>query len=419
MARPRALRRLMIYAHDTYGLGHLRRSLAIAEAVLAPGADWSGPTVSRPRPRVLLASGSPVADRYRRPAGLTIVPLPAVVKVGPEQYASREDGLSFGLVRRARTATLLDLVRRYRPDVFLVDHAPLGMGGELVEVFDQLRHQSPQTRLVLGLRDILDEPAAVRRTWVEQGVYPVLEEVYDRILVYGSPDVFDVAEAYDLPADVTSRLSYTGYVTTSPVPPAPDDRGRHPARRPPAGRPAVVATAGGGGDGYPLLAATIQAAGRTGAICLAITGPLMPADQRGKLAELAAGTPGARVCDFVADPSALFADADVVVTMGGYNTLCEVVRQGVPAVVVPRTEPRREQELRARLFAQRHLVRVVDPGEGLASRLGTALAEALERGPGPEPGCRPLDLGGAWRVRGVLDEEAALAGQVQERTVSA
>ncbi len=378
-----ALRSLLLYAHDTYGLGHLRRNLAIADHLLA----------RLPALRVVLLTGSPVAERFRAHPRLTLVRLPPVVKVGADDYRPRDPRWDASLVRRARTAIMRDVACRFRPDVFLVDHAPQGMKGELLGVFDALRRASPSTRLVLGLRDVVDDPLVVRRAWTEQGVYATLAATYDRILVYGCRELLDVVRAYRLPETTARRVTYCGYLgrPVTAIAAATSD-------------PFVLGTAGGGGDGAEILAATITAARAAGRRSLIVTGPLMDQGDRARLVTLAADGGGSQVVEFVADLGSAMGAADAVVTMGGYNTLCEVVAQGAAAVVVPRRVPRREQEIRARLFAGRGLLRVVEPGEGFAERLTQALGAALAEG---RPTTRRrLDLDGLPRVARALAREA-------------
>ena len=203
-SRP-GLQRLLLYSHDTYGLGHLRRNVLIAEDLLqhVPGLH------------VVLLSGSPVATRFPLPRNLSLVALPPVVKTGVDEYAARDAGIPFPVARRARAAIIADVARRFEPDVFLVDHAPQGMKGELLPAFDALRRWSPATRIVLGLRDVVDDPAAVRVAWAEQDVDRTLRDVYDRVAVYGSAELVDV-RAYGIPDPVLARTSYCGYLCRQP-----------------------------------------------------------------------------------------------------------------------------------------------------------------------------------------------------------
>ena len=374
------LHKVLLYSHDTYGLGHLRRNLVIARQLL------EGP---RP-PRVVLASGSPVIDQMNLPDGLVCVQLPPVVKTGDDEYRAIDPKIGISLVRRARSAVLIDVIDRWRPDVFLVDHAPQGMKGELLPVFAALQSCSPRTKVVLGLRDILDAPERVVAAWRDGRVYETLEAVYDRILVYGERDLFDLGSAYRIPEPVASRLEYCGYVT-----------GVGPERTVRAGRVAldeqyVLGTVGGGGDGVEVLMATARAAASSGLRSVLCMGPLMPETDRRRLRSLAATVSGAAVVDHLRDLSDVAAGARCVVSRGGYNSLCELVSMGVPTIVVPRAWPRSEQLLRARAFAARGLVDVVeDEGFDLAPRLSRVIATSTRTHGGS---IRPLDMRGRERA---------------------
>ncbi len=378
------LSRVLLYSHDTYGLGHLRRNLVIAAELL-----------NSPRPpQVVLASGSPVIEQVPRPAGLICVQLPPVVKTGDDEYRAVDPTMSLSLVRRARTAVLLDVVRRWTPDVLLVDHAPQGMKGELLPVFDELPRVSAATKIVLGMRDILDEPARVQQAWRDAGVYETLASVYDHILVYGDRSVFDLASEYRIPAPTSYRLEYCGYVT--------GDRAQLPVPPPglPPGTEYVLGTIGGGGDGSDVLVATGRAAVRSGIAAVLCTGPLMPASDREWVVAATQDMPSVVVVDHLREPAAVAAGARCVVTRGGYNSLCELVRSGVPTIVVPRTWPRREQLLRAEAFESRGLVRRVDEdGPDLEGRLAEAVAGLTVCRPSPTV---RLDLEGRRRVVAAL-----------------
>ena len=389
------LQRLLLYSHDTYGLGHLRRNVLIAEDLLThvPGLQ------------AVLLSGSPVAGRFPLPRNLTLVPLPPVVKTGVDEYAARDSRLPFSVVRRARTAIMADVARRFEPDVLLVDHAPQGMKGELLPVFDALRRWSPATRIVLGLRDVVDDPSAVRHAWAEQDVAATLRDVYDRVAVYGSHDLEDVAE-YGIPGSTLARTTYCGYLCRRPAPAEAPFDGWTPETR------FVLGTAGGGGDGVEVLRATLAAAERLRLPSLLVSGPLMERDERGALeAEVAASRAG-RLVEFMPGLEGIMTAASAVVTMGGYNSLMEAVPSGSPTIVVPRTWPRREQAIRAQLFAARGLVRVVPAGAALADRLAAALQVALAE---PRRAAVPFDTLGLPRLRELLLAEARIAQQQRIR----
>lgn len=371
--------RVMLYAHDTFGLGHLRRNLAIATQLTTDHPDMS----------VLLVSGSPAIDRFPLPPRTDVVRLPAVVKRDNDTYEARSLSLTAQEMVGLRGTLIKSAATRFQPNVVLIDHAPTGMRGELLETLYTLRRSHPQTRTAIGLRDIMDEPAVVQAAWHKDGIYDILAGLYDRLLVYGLPEIFDVAAAYDLPPALASRLHYCGYIRrTDPVLPAAAARALHNL---PTEGALVVATVGGGGDGFPALMSTVQAlplmTGAQHVHVALITGPFMAEDDRLSLhaaaALLPAEAPIVHVIEFAPDLFSLLHAADAVVTMGGYNSLNEILAAHAPALVLPRTQPRREQAIRAAAFASLGLVEMLLPEEAtpgrIARRLNLLLAESSER----------------------------------------
>ena len=69
---------ILLYSHDTFGLGHLRRSRAIAEALVSaiPGSS------------ALILTGSPVAGRFTFAAGVDHIRMPGVVKTREGEYVA-------------------------------------------------------------------------------------------------------------------------------------------------------------------------------------------------------------------------------------------------------------------------------------------------------------------------------------------
>jgi predicted glycosyltransferase len=404
--RASAGQRVMFYSHDTYGLGHARRTLSLAHALLS----------EEPRAQILLASGSPVLDRLGVSPGVQVLQLKPVVKTGPESYEARDGSMDRRQVIAHRAEQLVGALRFFQPDVLVVDHAPLGMKRELEPALRYARAQLPGTKMVLGLRDILDEPRVVRRLWAAEGVYAALAQFYDRILVYGERDHFPLDRAYALPPDVCARLSFAGYLRKREptVPPVELRRrlGLDPAR------PLLLSTVGGGGDGMALLVRTLEAIPRVRASCpaleaLVVTGPLMDGAEQAKLAQLAQPLARVRLVSFLPQLTSAMAAADVTVCMGGYNTVSELLACRRQAVVVPRVEPRQEQLIRARLLARRGLLRMVEPDRLTPARLAQAIVDAL--GDGNPVRARPLPLRGTEQT---IAEIRALLPRAANRRVA-
>jgi hypothetical protein len=170
---------LMLYCHDSYGLGHLKRTLTLARYVRS----------CTPAIHQLIVTGSPLAHDLLLPEDGDYVKLPSVVKTGRDEYAARTLPLPFDRISRMRTEMVESAARNFRPDAMLVDHAPAGLKGELVPALRELRRSS-RTRLIVGLRDIVDDPPRVRASWAREGVYELLEDVYD--LPYRTPTMHEV-----------------------------------------------------------------------------------------------------------------------------------------------------------------------------------------------------------------------------------
>ena len=138
--------------------------------------------------------------------------LPSVTKLDDEVYQSRSLNVSFQLIRDIRQNLILEAAKSFNPDCLLIDHSPLGVKGELRQTLDWLKSYRPECKLVLGLRDLLDEPRKVIATWKRQGIYEILDTIYDQIFVYGSPDIFDAVQAYGLRQAAREKTVYTGFI---------------------------------------------------------------------------------------------------------------------------------------------------------------------------------------------------------------
>jgi predicted glycosyltransferase len=360
----------MFCSNEAVGLGHMRRTLALAEYLRAHTLLQSQ----------LIVTGSPVAQALPLPNGVDYVKLPAVIKDRAGRYASRSIPMPFSQVGDMRRDILLSAARHFHPEILVVDHAPAGIDGELVATLRYLKDHSPHTRLILGLRDIVDAPPRVQQVWRRTRVYELIDDLYDLVLVYGQPDVYDVVGAYGFSARAAAKTRYVGYLRRAP---SARSAGQVRAELHMRTDRLVVATAGGGADGYALMQAMAEALRLRPAPfdCVLIAGPLMPAADRERLARLLDRIPGTRLLDFTEDIVDYLNAADAVVTMGGYNTICEILTLEKPAVVVPRVAPSQEQFIRARALSRRRLARMIHPDDLRPERLLDELMDLFERPP--------------------------------------
>jgi len=378
--------RLVVYSHDGFGLGHVRRNLAVSRRLVELD----------PATSVLVVTGIDVAGQFELADGIDILELPALAKVTNGNYAARRLRVDGEAVHRLRAEILTATVRSFRPHVMLVDKSPLGPGGELAGALDALHDVGG--RAVLGVRDVIDDATTVAVEWAPRAVPAILAH-YSRVLVYGSEGFLDPLADNDLPVSVRELSSYCGYVISDPpgriVVPWREDDG-----------PVVLATAGGGEDGAALLEAFIRAATDAPWRGVVVAGPMLPPAASARLSALGADL-GVRVVGFIPELAGWFAAVDAVVSMGGYNSLVEAVSTGAPIVCVPRVHPRLEQLIRARAFAEHGLLRVLEPEHLTPATLRATIDAALADGRDPGRADR-LDGAGADRAARELLEIASL-----------
>lgn len=375
------------YSHDGFGLGHLSRTVYLASRLreLEPEID------------IHIITSSPAAYRLQALHDFAWIKIPSVTKVGVERYRPNNLSADLESVIALRSALLLSTMQHLRPDLVVVDHRPLGLKGEARPALQWLRQWMPQTSVVVGLRDVIDDARTVRFDWSEHGVYDALENLYDSVLVYGERSILDSTQMYAMPDSVRRKTRFVGYLGRHAV-----NQSREQVRRTLElnDERLVVVHAGGGGDGARLIAAYLEGAPMLpdDVHSLVVAGPLMDAAERRCLRDRAKG-PRTTFVDYQEDLPSYVAAADLSISMGGYNTVCEVLSYGVPSIIVPRVFPRKEQYIRAQILASRGLIRIVRPYSLTPRTLAEAATDVLET---PPPLSLPLGLDGGDRAASYL-----------------
>ncbi len=341
--------RILMYSHDTFGLGHLRRCRAIAHSLVERFKGLS----------VLILSGSPIIGSFDFRARVDFVRIPGVIKLHNGEYQSLGLHIALDQTMQMRAAIIRHTAEAFRPNLFIVDKEPLGLKGEVVPTLKLLKKMG--TRLVLGLRDIMDEPAVLSKEWEKKQVLPALENLYDDIWIYGLKDLADPLADLDLPASVLRKIVYTGYI----------HRGLPQVDRPPelpfGDEPYLLVTVGGGGDGMSVVDWVLSAYERDPGIphnALIALGPFMNSARQREFHARAEALPRVRTLTFDTHLELLMARASGVVAMGGYNTFCEILSFDKRAIMIPRLAPRLEQLMRATRAAELGLVRMLDIDSG-------------------------------------------------------
>ena len=370
--------RVILYSHDTFGLGHLRRSRALASALTRSGLAASA----------LILTGSPVAGRFTFPESVDHIRLPGVKKLADGSYASQTSGIDIDETTALRAGIIRSAIDEYEPDLLIVDKEPTGFRGELIPTLEDL-HENRHTRIVLGLRDVLDEPDVLAREWDRKHALAAAETYYDEIWVYGPRSVYDPTEGLAMSADARARLHWTGYLRREIGEP-----GETPEQ------PYILVTPGGGGDGAQMVNLVLAAYEQDPDLnprAMIVYGPFLSGDTREEFQTRVSRLNGrVTAVGFDSEIEGLFAGAEGVVCMGGYNTFCEVLSFDSRAVIVPRTTPRLEQWIRAERAERLGLVRMLDETrDGLTPEAMIKAIRALPSQP------RPSEAGSAGLLRGL------------------
>jgi predicted glycosyltransferase len=354
--------RVLIYSHDTFGLGHLRRCRTIAHSLVDLEKDMS----------VIILTGSPIIGSFNFRARVDFVRIPGVIKLRSGDYTPLSLLIDIEETLELRASIIRHTAEIFDPDIFIVDKEPLGLRGEVHDTLVMLKERG--TRLVLGLRDIMDEPAALVPEWERKKVVPALRDLYDQIWVYGLPQICDPLEGIELPKSVRRKMIYTGYLHRS-LP-------HGPATSAPLSKidePYLLVTTGGGGDGEDVVDWVLRAYENDPQQphpALLVLGPFMHSDRQQEFLQRAAKLDNVEAITFDAQMEHLMAKAIGVVAMGGYNTFCEILSFDKRALIIPRTRPRMEQYLRATRAKEYGLVSMLeDDGTRDWKSMATALRQ--------------------------------------------
>ena len=177
--------KIVLYSHDTFGMGNIRRTLLLSQEFITeyPGAS------------ILIITGSPMIHAFRIPKGIDYIKLPCLDRLcKPKQYAPRYLSGCREEVKQTREAILKESVLRFNPDLMVVDKRAAGIDGELLPTLHALRQNGRHTKLVLGVRDILDEPERTRKVLAGNGSFDVIDEFYDEVWIYGAKTDFRYGE---------------------------------------------------------------------------------------------------------------------------------------------------------------------------------------------------------------------------------
>lgn len=377
---------LFFYCQHSLGMGHFIRSAALAERLTASF-------------HVVFINGGPLPEGVPFPERVQRVDLPPLSMHEDRGLVSADATLSVAAALERRRDIMLDLLRTRRPSVLVIELFPFGrrkFEPELIPLLEAAHAmEAPRPRVVCSVRDLLVTSRAAQQGFDDRA-QGICDRYFDLVLVHADPSFAAFEDSFHPTSPLRVPVRYTGFVTR--VESVETDE--------PPRREGLIVSAGGGIVGEPLFRAAVEAHRinwpTLGLTTTIVAGPFAPRGVVSSLVEAAATTDGLRVISHVPDLGERLRSARASVSQCGYNTMLDVVRSGVPALVVPfATDAEDEQSRRAQRLVDMGMVRSLDPRALTPARLASAVEALLEFG----PAVGSLSLDGAATSARMLSEE--------------
>jgi predicted glycosyltransferase len=385
------MKKLMFYCQHILGIGHLIRSMEIVRGLTE---DF----------QIYFVNGGEIIQDFQVPPGVEVINLPAVKTDSefqalqvPAGFASIDDLLEH------RRGLLLEIFDRVQPDVLMVELFPFGrrrFSIELVPLLERAKAGGAQT--VCSLRDIVvTKQDQVRH---EEKVCKLMNRHFDMLLIHGDPDFMPLETSFSRVNDLTCEVHYTGYVVQ------PTERSHSPILPP---TPMILASVGGGRFGHELLYCVAEASAiLEEAIPHHIqmyAGPFSPSDVLENLQTIAACRSNLTVERYTPDLQAYMQQADLSISMAGYNTTMNILSTGARAMLLPFTgNDDQEQRIRSERLEELGVVQVIQSNDLNPERFAQKVIESLQQ----QPSTRTFDLQGvektALLVRSLVQEPVAV-----------
>ena len=411
------MKKIMIYCQHLAGMGHLVRCREIIRALIK---DFE----------VCFVTGGQAVPQFQLSAAVEVVYLPALWQKGAELVPlDSEDSLE--VVKAKRAQQLLDTFERFQPDCLITECFPfskMSMKYELSPLLKRAKASAKPVRIVCSLRDLImtqplpDGPRERRESKIRR----LIDRFYDAVLVHADPNFQLLEDCFPLVDTLSCDIIYTGYVAQNLA----QERAEHllqstalnPSAEvavpeivvpevaspnvasPDSVSPSIVVSAGGGRHGYPLLSAVIAASPlmlhKLPHHIYAFAGPFMPDDAFAKLQQMAENKPNVTLQRYTHVLLDYLNQADLSISLGGYNTTMNLLRTGVRSLLLPSLNPSQadEQRIRADKLAGLGIVNLLTPQDLVPERLKAAVDYSLTHFPAPHH----IDLHGADNTAGYL-----------------
>ncbi|RMG65395.1 MAG: hypothetical protein D6715_08580 [Calditrichaeota bacterium] len=370
---------IVMYSQDGRGLGRTTRTLKIAAYLVK----------QIPEASILLLTDLSLVGRLKIPERVDFVHLPEVVL---ENGRALTQNLTLGSssvlkIRRKITRTA---VKTFKPNWIIIDRDPLFLPDEVKRTFSFVRKRLPETRVAWALPDVLGDPELVCQEMRRLDVYKVLNRVAHEIWIFGVREIFNQEMAYRYPEELARKVRYLGYLQ------APDAGSAALGTEGvlSSGKPFVLVAAGSGVRGYQLLDNYLKMLERSGQdwpfASVVVSGPMMDSTQKSDIKQRCEKLPDVEFHRFSKHLLQYVKQAELVITTGGFNLMCEVLSYQKNALFVPDSGNYNEHLFRSRLLNERGFAHLLSPDRLTPEALQKHIHQILRTSPGAQSPGRVL-----------------------------
>lgn len=377
---------LLFYCQHSLGMGHLVRALTLAEALAE-------------RFKVVFLNGGRFPDNTVPPEGIEIINLPPLGMAEDNSLYSQDERYSLVEAQAVRKQKILEVFNEYHPQAILIELFPFGrkkFAAELLPLLKAAKRSKNRPLVMCSLRDIMVN-ARKDQTRHDNRARWLIDRYFDGILVHSDPNFASLEESFQPSRSMIAPVYYTGFVLP-----------RGEAINQPQRQKRVLVSAGGGMVGAPLFKVAVAAQRvlwDTLALPMTIVaGPFLPEADWQALQQQARACPGLMLIRHVPNMTELLASHSISVSQCGYNTVMDLLKSGIAALVVPFAHGQEvEQSNRAERLSKLGLLRQVAADELEVNRFVTEVEQLLTF----TPNATALDLDGAAKSVCIMQDLVA------------
>jgi predicted glycosyltransferase len=374
------MKKVMFYCQYLAGMGHLVRSTEIIRSLVDEF-------------QVCLVNGGQPIVGFEFPADVEVLHLPPILEEDGELKAVNDSQAiepDIETVKQTRKERLLEIFDTFQPDCLIVECFPFSkhrLKFELIPLLDRAKASSQPVKVVCSLRDLIMTQTMTPPTWAKRydKICDLVNRYFDLVLVHSDPQLIRLEDQFPEINQLNCMIYYTGYVAQSP--PELTALSDEDATALSQETPMILVSAGGGRFGHELLEAVVKASQiletQIPHRIRVFTGPFMPTEDVISLQVQAQGSDRITIRRYTPHLLKYMQQADLSISLGGYNTTMNILRTGVRSLIFPEAseEQTGEQTIRAEKLAQQGVLQVLHRHDLKPDRLAQQILAALQQPP--------------------------------------